>query len=54
MNYFAAAVVIMQIAATIQYIRQGLYWEAALWFSYGIGNVILMVLAAKRLTTVIP
>jgi len=39
----------LQVCAAAQYIRQGLYWEAGLWLSYGIGNVILIVLALKRL-----
>lgn len=51
MNYFAITVVLMQTAAAIQYARQGLYWEAGLWMTYGAGNIILMILAAKRLTT---
>jgi hypothetical protein len=49
-NYFATAVVLLQMCATVQYVRQGLYWEAGLWFSYGIGNTILIVLATKRMT----
>lgn len=48
MNGFAIAVVVMQFIAAIQYIRQSLYWEAGLWISYGIGNIILIILATKR------
>lgn len=50
MNYFAASVVLMQVIAAAQYTRQGLYWEAALWISYGFGNFVLIILATKRLT----
>ena len=49
MNYFALAVVVLQVLAALQYIHQKLYWEAALWLSYGVGNVILIILAEKRL-----
>lgn len=48
MNYFAATVVLMQILAAAQYARQGLWLESALWLTYGVGNILLIVLAVKR------
>lgn len=50
MNWFAAAVVVLQLIAGAWYcLKDGLWLEGSLWFTYALGNIILMVLAAKRL-----
>jgi len=50
-NLFAAGVVVLEFLAAIQYVRQGLWLEALLWASYGIGNLALIWIAVKRLET---
>jgi len=49
MNFFALSVVILELLAAIQYVRQGLWLEAGLWASYGVGNLFLVFIAIKRL-----
>jgi hypothetical protein len=49
LNFFAAGVIVLEFLAAIQYVRQGLWLEALLWASYGVGNLALIWIAVKRL-----
>ena len=47
MNWFAAAVVVLDTAAAITYFYQGKPDHGLLWLTYGLGNIILIWMACR-------